>query len=37
MQIFVLKSFAKTMPKKRDFIRRESHVKAVQPPLTIPV
>ena len=33
MQIFVLKSFAKTIPKLHDLIGRESHVIAVQPPL----
>ena len=33
MQIFMLKIFAKTMTKWRNFIGRESHVIAVQPPL----
>ena len=34
MQIFMQKSLAQTMSKSRDFIGRENHVIAVQPPLT---
>lgn len=33
MQIFMLRSFAKTMSKLHDFIGRKIHVIAVQPPL----
>ena len=34
MQIFMLEIFAQTMTKRRNFIGGESHVIAVQPPLS---